>query len=145
MGNRCATIVQLTPRLLIQRVPECLDMFSRWYLRKPNTGETRGQQRRNKRGKTKRLKDKEAKGGNAMTPEGCGRVIYQLLKATADTFTHCVMKEHISPRACGITSYQRLPPVTESFPQHCNKILSLCAIPSLMRVFLNVKFHYWCT
>lgn len=32
MGNRCATIVQLTPIPLIQRIPEYLNMFSHNYL-----------------------------------------------------------------------------------------------------------------
>lgn len=149
MGNRCATIVQLTPSPLIQRVPEHLDMLSRNYLQRRTQGDMPTTETRQKR-KTKRMKgvffffDKEAKlkrrdtrglrECNLSASEGHCRHIYSL----------CHEETYFSS-ACGITSYQRCSPVTESFIQQCNKIVSLCAIPSMIRAFFNVKFHYWCT
>lgn len=41
--------------------------------------------------------ERQKRSRDAMTPEGCASVIYQLLKATADTFTHRVIRKHISP------------------------------------------------
>lgn len=74
------------------------------YLQSP----TQGHMREDKTEKKKGLKDK------AVTPEGCAGVIYQRLKATSETFTNCVIEEHNSSR--GISSFQRLSSVTESFP-----------------------------
>lgn len=147
MGNRCATIVQLTPSPLVQRVPEYLNMLSHNYLQSRTQGDMQTTETRQKR-KTKRKRlffwDKETKlkrhdtrglcKCNLSASEGHCRHIYSL----------CHEETYFS-NACGITSYQRLSPVTESFPQQRNKIVSLYAIPSIIRLFFNVKFHYWCT
>lgn len=140
-GNSCATIVQLTPRPLIQRVPEHPDTLSHRYPQSRTRGdmrttETTRQKRENKRGrKTEaKLRRRDTRGlceCNLSASEGHCRHIYSL----------CHEETYFSS-ACGIAAYQRLSPGTESFPQQCNKIVSLCATPAMIRVFFNVQFHY---
>lgn len=65
---------------------------------------------------------------NLSASEGHCRHIYSL----------CHEETYFCP-ACGITSYQRLSLVTKSFPQQCNKIASLYAIPCVIRGI----FHCW--
>ncbi|CAJ1078648.1 Hypothetical predicted protein [Xyrichtys novacula] len=68
---------------------------------------------------------------NLSASEGHCRHIYSV----------CHEETYFSP-ACGITSYQSLSSVTESFSQQSNNTPSLNATPSPIREFLNVKFHY---
>lgn len=106
-GNSCATIVQLTPRPLIQRVPEHPDTLSHRYPQSRTRGdmrttETTRQKRENKRGrKTEaKLRRRDTRGlcdCNLSASEGHCRHIYSL----------CHEETYFSS-ACGIAAYQRV-------------------------------------
>lgn len=80
------------------------------------------QQRFQRRNDRKKSKTKDGSEAEATTAGGWVSVIYQLAKATTDTFTQCVRRKHISPLP--VESYQCLLSVTESFPPQCNKTVS---------------------
>lgn len=114
MGNRCAAIVQLTPSLLIRKVPEYLDMLSHNYLQSRTQGDMQAAERRQKRKTKKRIKDnfffpfsdKEAEQRrhdtkglckcNLSAPEGHCRHIYSACHEGTYFSSSCLWNHHTS-------------------------------------------------
>lgn len=111
--------------------------------------ETCGEQKwGGKKWKTKRMKDFFSLGQRSKGKTPCHQRAVCNLSASEGRCRHiyslCHEEMYFSP-ACGITPYQHLSPITECVPQQCRKIISLFAIPSMIRVFINVKFNYLST
>lgn len=124
MGNRCATIVQLTPSPLIQRYPELPIMLSH-LIHKAGSWETCRNRNETKEG-NKRSWKTEAKPRRHDTRGLCECNLSASEGHCRHIYSPCHKETYFSS-ASGITAYQRLSPGTESFPQHCNKIVSQCA------------------